>query len=116
MADGDYILQKTRGSAHIKLIDAAVANDNGQWVDCGEYAQGIIVITGNAGGATVVNVHVSNAATQPSNASAEFLSTALAAGANGTVTLTALPRWIKCSVTAYATGTIVANAALRALI
>jgi hypothetical protein len=108
------IVSATSGSALVKLIDAAAANSNGEWIDCGEYRTGIIVVTGNAAGTTVVNVHVSNSVTKPAAASAEFLHTALGAGLNGYVAIPSLAKWLKASVTAYNTGTIVANALLRA--
>jgi len=110
VANGDIIASSGRALAAL-LLDAADGTqlNNGAWVDCGAYGVGTVAVDGVAT-AAVLTVYGSNAAARPSNATntgaINVSGNPTTAGANPTLVLAALPRWIKVGITTVGTGTI----------
>ena len=113
MADGDKVFEH-RHILHYKLIDAAVATDNGVWIDTADYPEGCVHVT--IAGQATVQIFGSNAAAVPgaSTDHAQLGSDIVASGmfpvANSK---NGAPRWIKCKVSAWTSGAVSAFLVLR---
>lgn len=108
MANGDPITRKDR-LFHVKMIDARAATDNGVWLSTDGYDQ----VTFHVDGITTatVTINASNAPTIPANSTAGVVRASLTA--DGEVIYDVLPRWMKCAITAWTTGTISVYAVFR---
>lgn len=108
MASGDVISRKER-FVHIKMLDALAAADNGVWIECHGYDQVSIHIDGIT--TATVTVNASSKATKPANTVHDIVRASLTA--DGEVTYQVLPRWMKCRISAWTSGTVSAFAVFR---
>jgi len=116
MASGD-ITSRTPGQFTALLLDAVAtgATNNGVWVECPEgFGAGTVSVVGPAT-TTVVTVNgLNDVSTIPPAAAtvgAPFFTGA--AGVSFGVIFAALPRYIKCAITATGTGTVTATLQAR---
>ena len=115
MANGDQIF-RTHKSYCVKLLDAITATDNnGVWVDCGEFTLGNIIVNAQGTGISI-QVQASNDDPRPSNATAGApVGSAVTTTGYTMIGLAACPRWIKAAGT-VTTGPLTVIAYLRAQI
>lgn len=109
MAAGDVILQ-TELVAVVKLLDAATANTDGAWIDCGAYLSGSVTVT-KGGGTISITVQGTDAATKPA-AATDAVALATALSDTGRVEIPVLPRYLKADGT-ITTGPVTVIATLR---
>lgn len=112
-ADGDQLLT-TGGQRIYLLIDAAAAADTGVWVDCAEFTSAFVTVVpaGTMAPATV-EIDGLNDLAKPAPAN-NGTPMAAALTANGNLTISVLPRWIKARVIGIpGTSTITVTVILR---
>lgn len=109
MADGTTNYQ-SEDTLHVLFIDAAVATDNGVWIDTRGYPDGSIDIT--IATTATVQVRGSDAAAVPA-ASAHGNQLGADITASGLYELTNSSRWLKVRVSSWNSGAVSVLATLR---
>ena len=108
MANGDFAVKKDR-LAHVLLLDAVGAVNDGVWIDTYGYDQVSIQVNGIT--TATVKIHGSNKLTIPANTAHEVERVSLTA--DGEVIYDVLPRWMKARVSAWTAGVISVIAVFR---
>jgi len=116
LASGD-ITSRTAGSITALLLDAVAtgATNNGAWVEVPDgYGSGTVTVVGPAT-TTVVTINGLNdvSTIPPAAATVGAVMQTGAAGATVFGSFAALPRFIKCAITATGTGTVTATLQAR---
>lgn len=105
MAHGDIEFQSL-GAQTATLLDAAAATTDGVWIDVGEYENASVHFDFATGtGVGTVQFRGSDLPTKPDNTAhgVQIGTDQTASSLSSTLTL---PRWVKCRVTAFTSGTI----------
>lgn len=106
MASGDKRSTKD-GLRHWTLLDGVAATDNGVWIDTEEHRlAGVIDISGMT--VATVQIYGSNAFAKPANAT-DGRQIGVDIVADTLLEIGALPRWVKTKISAWTSGTIIAN-------
>jgi len=103
MASGDVQL-KTDEFIQVLLTDAAVATENGVWVDLGPYRRDVNIHVSGITTGTVQIFGASHVTTQP-DAATDHTQIGSNVTADAHLALSGAPRWIKAKVSAWTEGT-----------
>lgn len=109
MAAGDLNTRFAKGENHT-LIDAAVAVDNGQWIESLEFTEGsisVIIAT-----TATVQIRGTDQPTKPTNAE-HGLQIGSDITSSQLYSISQLPRWIKARVSAWTAGQVDVYSTLR---